>query len=155
MTSRTALSRLVVFRAASEQYGLDVSHVERVLRYTTPRPVPGLPAWIEGIVDLDGSMIPVIDVRARLGKQVAAVAASTRLLLLQIGSEKCALIVDQVLDVRAYDPAELLAAPPLVSAWAGPLIRGSIRRGEHLVLVLSAEGLLNADEQADLSLTGA
>ena len=58
--------RFVTFRLGADLYALRVENVERVLRYEPPRRVPGAPAGVEGILDVDGRVIPMIDLRRRL-----------------------------------------------------------------------------------------
>ncbi|MGQ0647099.1 MAG: chemotaxis protein CheW [Gemmatimonadaceae bacterium] len=154
MSDFDAMSRAVTFRAGGELYAVDVQNVERVVRYVVPRPVPRLPEWIEGIVELEGRVVPVVDLRRRLGAQAAATGALTRMLLLSVGADWCGMIVDQVLDVRAFSSTDLAPPPPLVRGLAGELVRGTLRRGEALVLLLDAAQLFTVAERLALDTSG-
>lgn len=151
---REAAARAVTFRIGVELYAVDVQCVERVVRYIPPRAVPRLPAWIEGIVDVDGRVIPVVDMRRRLGAAVVGADVQTRLLLLTVNGDWCGMVVDQVLDVRPYAPAELAPPPALVRGLAGELILGTLRRGDALVLLLDAPQLFTAAERLTLDAAG-
>ncbi|MCC6319238.1 MAG: purine-binding chemotaxis protein CheW [Gemmatimonadaceae bacterium] len=147
-------ARAVTFRIGADLFAVDVQGVERVVRYVTPRPVPRLPDWIEGIVELDGRVIPVVDIRRRLGAEVTDAGAQTRLLLLALDGDWCAMVVDQVLDVRPYAAGELAPPPGLVRGLAGSLVLGTLRRGSALVLLLDAAHLFSASERLALVASG-
>ena len=102
MSSDASSSRVVIFRIGADLYGVDVQGVERVARYQTPRVLPRLPEWIEGVIELEGRLIPVVDLRRRLTATTMDVGAQTRLLIVTMEHDWCAMIVDQVLDVRVY-----------------------------------------------------
>lgn len=143
--------RLVTFRIGADLYAADVRQVERVVRFIAPRRVPRLPEWIEGLMEHDGRVMPVVDLRRRLGAAVTECGAQTRLLLLDVGGEWCGMIVDQVLDVRAYAVESVSPPPGLVRGRAGDLFSGTIKRGDALVVVLDFSRLFTAAERRELS----
>lgn len=147
MSHEDARQRAVIFRIGPELYAVDVQGVERVVRYVAPRPVPRLPDWIEGIVELEGRVIPVVDLRRRLGAATDAIGPQARLLLLTVEGDWCGMVVDQVLDVRAWDPEDLAPPPALVRGLAGALVCGTLRRGDALVLLIDATRLFTAAER--------
>jgi purine-binding chemotaxis protein CheW len=146
-------SRAVTFRTGRDLYAVDVQSVERVVRYVPPRAVPRLPAWIEGIVEIDGRVIPVVDLRRRLGIDATPAGPQTRMLLLVVEEQWCGVIVDQVLDVRRYAPSDLSEPPPLVRGLAGEFVRGTLRSGDTLVLLLDTAHLFSAGERLALEST--
>jgi purine-binding chemotaxis protein CheW len=148
--SGTDTERLVTFRVAGELYAVDVACVERVIRYVPARAVPQLPSWLDGVIEHDGRIVPVVDLRRRLSDQHAPLGAKARMLLVRVGDERCAAVVDQVLDVRAYDEASRTAAPSLVRGRAGGFVRGVVTREGALVLILDVVGLLSGDERDTL-----
>lgn len=154
MTAAETQARAVTFRIGDELYAVDVQCVERVVRYVTPRPVPRLPAWIEGIIEVDGRVVPVVDLRRRLGGDVRETSQQTRLLLLAVDGDWCGMIVDQVMDVRAYAPSDLAPPPALVRGLAGALVIGTLRRGSALVLLLAVPQLFTAAERDSLDAGG-
>lgn len=155
MTSGDTQARAVTFRIGTELYAVDVQCVERVVRYVTPRHVPRLPDWIEGIIELDGRVIPVVDLRRRLGAGTFETGMQTRLLLLAVNGDWCGMIVDQVMDVTAYAPDDLSPPPALVRGLAGALVLGTLRRGSALVLLLDAPRVFTAAERESLDVSEA
>ena len=155
MSGGASSSRVVIFRAGAELYAVDVQGVERVARYQAPRVLPRLPDWIEGVIELEGRLIPVVDLRRRLTHTTIEVGTQTRLLIVTMEQDWCAMIVDQVLDVRAYSPEELAPPPALVRSLDGALVLGTLRRGDALVLLLDTARIFSAAEQPALQVSPA
>lgn len=151
MSEAAEAPRLVTFRIAADLYAADVRQVERVVRFAAPRRVPRLPDWIEGLMEHDGRVMPVVDLRRRLGAPASESGPQTRLLLLDVDGEWCAMIVDQVLDVRAYAVESVSPPPGLVRGHAGDLFSATIKRGDALVVVLDFTRLFTAAERRELS----
>jgi len=144
-------TRLVTFRIGGDLYAADVRQVERVVRFSVPRRVPQLPEWIEGLMEHDGRVMPVVDLRRRLGAQAGEAGPQTRLLLLDVDGEWCGMIVDQVLDVRAFSVDSVTPPPGLVRGHAGELFSATVKRGDALVVVLDFSRLFTAAERRELS----
>ena len=88
------VSQIVTFRLGDELFAADIFSVERVLRYTPPTPVPNVPAWIDGVIDYQGRVVPVIDLRKRFELPEAPVPADGRILVLTVDGEWVAVTVD-------------------------------------------------------------
>lgn len=136
--------QLVVFRLADALFAADVFAVERVLRHTPPRPIPDVPAWVAGVVDHRGRVVPVIDLRARFELPAEPPRPGTRLLVLHADGELVGVIVDAVTEVATVEAAEIEPPPPLFRGLAGEYLRGLVRRPAGLVVVLDIARLLGA-----------
>ena len=153
--STTDAAQIVTFRLGDDLFAADIAAVERVLRYTAPTPVPNVPAWIEGVVDYQGRVVPVINLRARFELPAAPVKNETRVLVFNSGGEFIAATVDAVLEVAPLDAASLAPPPPLFRGVAGEYLRGIVRRGERLIIYLDVERLLSTTERLSLEHGGA
>jgi purine-binding chemotaxis protein CheW len=140
------VSRIVTFRVGRDLFAADIASVERVLKYETPRSVPNMPPWLEGVIDYHGKVVPVVDLRRRFHIDDVSVAGQTRLLVLSTGTEWTAVVVDAVLDVRSLEGEALAPAPPIFRGLAGDFVRGMTRRNEQLVVVLDVAHLLATHE---------
>ena len=147
MTAPATTSQIVTFRLGEELFAADIFSVERVLRYTTPTPVPNVPEWIEGVIDYQGRVVPVINLRRRFEMSKAPVASDGRILVLTVDDEWVAATVDGVLDVSALDPSRLAPPPALFKGLAASYVRGVVRRGERLVVFLDVPNLFATDER--------
>jgi purine-binding chemotaxis protein CheW len=147
MTAPATTSQIVTFRLGDELFAADIFSVERVLRYTAPTPVPNVPDWIEGVIDYQGRVVPVINLRRRFELSAAPVATDARILVLTVDDEWVAATVDGVLDVSALDASRLAPPPPLFKGLAASYVRGVVRRGERLVVFLDVPKLFATDER--------
>jgi purine-binding chemotaxis protein CheW len=147
MTAPAAVSQIVTFRLGDELFAADIFSVERVLRYTAPTPVPNVPSWIEGVIDYQGRVVPVINLRKRFELPEAPIPADARILVLTVDDEWVAATVDGVLDVSVLDAARLAPPPTLFRGLAASYLRGVVRRGDRLVVFLDVPRLFSTDER--------
>jgi len=147
MTAAAITSQIVTFRLGDELFAADIFSVERVLRYAAPTPVPNVPEWIEGVIDYQGRVVPVVNLRRRFELPDAAVRTDGRILVMTVDDEWVAATVDGVLDVSALDASRLAPPPTLFRGLAASFVRGIVRRGERLVVLLDVAGLFSTDER--------
>jgi purine-binding chemotaxis protein CheW len=147
MTAPASTSQIVTFRLGDELFAADIFAVERVLRYSPPTPVPNVPAWIEGVIDYQGRVVPVINLRKRFELPEAPIPPDARILILTVEDEWVAATVDGVLDVSALDPTRLAPPPSLFRGLAASYVRGVVRRGERLVVFLDVPRVFSTSER--------
>jgi len=147
--------QIVCFRVWSQEFGLNVFQVERILRYEQPAALPKSPDYLEGVVTFEGISVPVIDLRKRLSLK-AELADETRMMVLDIEGQRVGIVVDQVLDVARVDGGAIAAPPALVRGLAAEYISGLlVREGERTVVILNAGRLLSSKERLALKSVGA
>ena len=151
----TETSQIVTFRLGEDLFAADIFAVERVLRYRAATSIPNVPSWIEGVIDYQGRVVPVISLRRRFELPTTQVASETRILVFTIGDDWIAAIVDAVLDVTALEADALAPPPPLFRGLAGEYLRGVVRRGDRLVIVLDMTRLLSTNDRLALERAGA
>jgi purine-binding chemotaxis protein CheW len=134
---------LACFELKGGVYALDVSCVREVVRWQPVTPLPRAPALIQGVVDLRGSVIPVVDLAQVLRGEPIVPGPRTRIAVVEIDGLALGLVVDAALDVRAVDGATL-GDPPALAVQAGyEAARAVVRRSDAPpILVLSLEHLL-------------
>lgn len=143
-------SKIVTFRLGDDLFAADIYAVERVLRYQTPTPVPNVPDWVEGVIEYQSRVVPVINLRARFELPAAAAAATTRILIFNADGEWVAAVVDAVLEVTALEAGQASPAPALFRGLDAQYLRGIIRRGERLIIFLDVPRLLSTSERLTL-----
>lgn len=151
MTGQLAdATRIVTFRLGADLFAVDIAVVERVLRYDTPRAIPNVPAWIEGVIEYQGHVVPVIDLRRRFELAQGGVGGQARMLVCSTDTELVAVVVDAVLDVRPLGDSDLSRPPAFFRGLAGEYLRGLARRDGELVVVLDANRLISSRDRLAL-----
>jgi purine-binding chemotaxis protein CheW len=147
MSGAAPVSQIVTFRLGDELFAADIFSVERVLRYTAPTVVPNVPEWIEGVIDYQGRVVPVINLRRRFELPAAPIPTDARILVLTVDDEWVAATVDGVLDVSALDGSRLAPPPALFRGLSAGYLRGLVRRGDRLVVFLDVARLFSTHER--------
>jgi purine-binding chemotaxis protein CheW len=144
-------AQLVTFRVGDDLFAADIFSVERVLRFTAPRPIPNVPAWLEGVIDYGGRVVPVIDLRARFELPAAVVRETSRILVVVVAAnEWIAVIVDGVDEVTSVSADQLEPPPPLFRGLAKQYLRALVRprtEAGSVLVVLDLSQLLGTRER--------
>jgi purine-binding chemotaxis protein CheW len=146
--------QVVTFKVGRQEFAFDILQVERILRYTPPSPLPQAPEFLEGVLSYEGGAIPVIDLRKRFELE-AAIREETRMMVLQLESQRVGVLVDEVCEVVKVDSTEITAPGAVVSGLAGVYIVGIIARPERTIVILNARKLLSSTERLALESLGA
>jgi purine-binding chemotaxis protein CheW len=146
--------QVVTFKVGRQEFAFDILQVERILRYTTPSPLPKAPQFLEGVLPYGGSAVPVIDLRKRFELD-APIGEETRLMVLELESQRVAVLVDQVCEVVRVDSTVIAAPGPVMSGLAAVYIAGIITLSERTIIILNARKLLSSTERLALERLGA
>lgn len=146
-SATSALTKIVTFALGDDLFAADIFSVERVLRYQPPRSIPNVPSWIEGVIEYQGRVVPVINLRARFEMPPTEVHGGTRILIFQAAGEWIGAVVDAVVEVTAMEKGALSPPPPLFRGLAGEYLLGILRRKDRLAIVLDVARLLSSNER--------
>ncbi len=140
-----AAVELACFESGGRTYGVDVLQIREIVRAPEITPLPKAPALIEGVIDLRGAVIPVVDLARLLDEPAAEVDAQTRIAVLEVDEMVFGLRVARAVDVLSVEP-EALGEPPALATHAGyDVVRAVVRRPTASpVLALSVEHLLES-----------
>jgi purine-binding chemotaxis protein CheW len=139
---------IVVFQLAQQRYGLALEQVERVLQAVAVTSLPDAPAVVLGVVNLRGSLVPVVDLRLRFGLARREVELSDHLLVAATRRRTLALLVEAVEGVVLADSDSLVPRAGL--GISGELLSGVLKGPDGLTLIHDLETLLALDEEARL-----
>lgn len=114
--------QVVVFKLGQAEYGGDITRVQEIIRLPDVTALPNTADYILGIINLRGSIIPIIDLKKKFGFASAEKSDETRVIVVEIGSNKVGLIVDEVSEVVSFPVEEVVSAD---------VVRFGIQ-GEHL-----------------------
>jgi chemotaxis signal transduction protein len=145
----TARAGGILLRLGSSRYAVDVAHVAEVVTVPVVTRVPGVPAWLTGVANWRGRLLPVLDVRSLLGAPVTPLASSARLLVLQDGDVTAGLLAEAVPGV--YDvPLDVADPPPAtLTGDAARLVSGQVGDDAGPIGVLDARAVLASRERLD------
>jgi purine-binding chemotaxis protein CheW len=146
--------QVVTFRVGRQEFAFDILQVERILRYTAPSPLPKAPQFLEGVMPYGEGAVPVIDLRKRFELE-ASIREETRLMVLELETQRVAVLVDEVREVLRVDTTTIAAPGPMVSGLAAAYIAGIITRPGRTIIVLNARKLLSSTERLALDQLGA
>jgi purine-binding chemotaxis protein CheW len=136
---------LGTFRVGTAVYAIDVAHVREVVRWQAATPLPMAPRLIEGVIDLRGAVVPVVDLGRALGSAPIAVGPSARIAIVELDGLVMGLAVDAAVEVMSVDVAALEDPPALATHAGYDAARAVVRRaGAAPVLVLSVEHILES-----------
>ncbi len=143
--------QVVVLELAGEAYGVEIGRVQEIIRMQPITRVPNVPAFIEGVTNLRGRVIPVLDLRRRFGLAATPPTRQSRIVVAELGSHAVGLIVDGVSEVLRV-PADAVEPPSaLVTTAESTYLRGVAKLEDRLVLLLDLTRILTSGEQGDLA----
>lgn len=142
--------QLACFRVGDQLYGLDILRIREIVRPQKLRPVPKAPSFVEGVMNLRGAVIPVVDLRRRFDLVVPPEDRQTRIMISALAGRIVGLMVDEVVEVRRYSRKEIQPAPHFLKGRGVEFFLGVCRREEDLILILDLEKLLSTEEKFDV-----
>jgi purine-binding chemotaxis protein CheW len=142
--------QVVTFRVGTQEFALDILQIERILRYSTPSPLPRSPDFLEGVVPYEGGAVPVVDLRKRFELE-APIREETRMMVLDLEDQRVGVLVDEVREVMRVDSTTITAPGRVVSGLAAAYIAGIITRPGRTIIILNARKLLSSTERLALA----
>lgn len=142
------LLQLVTFKIADEEFGVEILAVQEIIRIMQITTVPRAPAFIEGVINLRGKVIPVIDMRKRFGLPVVERDSQTRIIVMEFNQKIVGFLVDAVSEVLRIPAATVEAPPPVVAGIGSEYIKGVGKLDDRLLILMDLDSLLG---KTDLS----
>jgi purine-binding chemotaxis protein CheW len=144
--AREATREVLVFVLGKEEYGVDILKVQEIRGYEKVTPIPSAPAYLKGVVNLRGVIVPLVDMRVKFGLETAVYDATTVVVILRVAGRVIGLVVDGVSDVVQLKPSEVRPAPSFGSVIDTSYLAGLAAQGERMVLLLDIEKLLSSGD---------
>ncbi|MEW6178937.1 MAG: chemotaxis protein CheW [Chloroflexota bacterium] len=142
--------QLVVFELENEKYGVDIASVEGIIKMQEITRLPHAPAFIEGITNLRGTIVPVVDLRTRFGLPAQPPTRDTRIVIANMDGSKVGIIVDAVTQVIRV-PEDKIEPPPQMSVTINSAFIKNIAKLENeLVILLDLGKVLSMEEREAL-----
>ena len=143
---REATREVLVFVLGKEEYGVDILKVQEIRGYEKVTPIPAAPAYLKGVVNLRGIIVPVIDLRVKFGMAEPAYDSFTVVIILRIAGRVIGIVVDGVSDVVRLATADVKAAPQLGALVDSSFLAGLATQDERMILLIDIEKFLSSGE---------
>lgn len=145
------LNQIVSFQLGSEEFGLDIMKVQEIILVGEITKMPQVPAYVRGMINLRGHVIPVIDLRMRFKQPVVDQAEDQRIIVVNVANRTIGIVVDAVNEVLRMTPDQIEPAPTGIGNDGQNFITGLLKIDKKLVILLDIEGLFSEEEQATLA----
>ncbi|QIK38911.1 chemotaxis protein CheW [Caldichromatium japonicum] len=143
-------STYVTFSLADETYAIDVLQVQEVLKVPDITPVPGVPDYILGIINLRGDVVTVIDARRRLGLPMREPDEASRIVIIDVDRQNIGILVDSVAEVVQIPEDAVDPAPAVGNEQTSRFILGVTSSGDGLTILIDLNKLLSDEEWTTL-----
>ena len=140
------LLQLVGFHVGGEEFGIDILRVQEIIRAQELTRVPNSPAFMEGVMNLRGKIIPVIALRKRFGLEQVPPDKQNRIVVVEIQGTVLGFIVDAVSEVLRI-PADTVEPPPRLGLVEREYVSGVGKLGDRLLILLDADRLMSGSEE--------
>jgi len=142
--------QLVVFELADEFYALDIHRVESIIKMQEITSVPHAPAFVDGVINLRGEVLPVVDLRSRFGLDTQEETKETRIVVVAIDQMKVGMIVDGVSEVLNVNTDEVEPPSPMVTTVDSGFIEGIAKEDDRLIILVDLAKVLTVEETREL-----
>lgn len=153
--ARTSELQIVVFELGDERYGLDIATVYEIIRHQPITAVPQAPAFVEGVINLRGRIIPVVDLRDRFGMATGELTRASRIVVAEAAGTRVGLVVDGVSEVLMVPSDAIEPTPEVAAGVEAAYLRGIAKLGERLIILLALDGLFGEADADALSAAAA
>ena len=153
-------NQIVIFALGSEFFGADIAKVESIIKIQPITQLPHAPSFVEGVTNLRGKVLPVIDLRKRFGLPAQQADKNSRIIVVSVDQTEVGMIVDEVSEVLTVPAGAVETAPAIAATVNSAFIKGIAKLGkngesagqaERLVILLDLAQVLSTKEQAQLS----
>jgi len=138
----------LTFTLGAEEYGLDILRVQEIRGYSAITPIPNMPPHIRGVMNLRGTVIPVLDLRAKFGLEAVEYTKFSVIIIATVGDRITGMVVDAVSDVLNIAAADVRPCPDFGARVDTRFVSGMVNTGEHLAVLLDVDRLLKEQELA-------
>jgi purine-binding chemotaxis protein CheW len=136
----------LTFRLGAEEYGIDILKVQEIRSYEQPTRIANAPAFVKGVVNLRGVIVPIVDLRVKLGCETVEYNSFTVVIVLNVRGRVVGAVVDSVSDVLELGRDVVKAAPEMSTAVDTSFITGIGSINERMLILMDIEALMSSAE---------
>jgi len=145
--------QLVSFKIENEEFGVGIEEVQEIIRLPEITKVPKAPSFVEGVINLRGNVLPVIDLRKRFDLEATKKTNATRIVVVNVDNKTTGIIVDSVSEVLRLPKNAIEPPPPIVAGIEAKYLRGigKLDDGKRLIILLNLNEILTVKEKEELA----
>lgn len=143
--------QLVSFRLCQEEYGIEITKVQEIILMGDITRVPQTPDYIKGLINLRGTVIPIIDLRRRFSLPEEPAGDETRIMVVNVRGKTIGIIVDAVSEVLRIARDQIAPPPPTVAGLGREYLTGLVKLDKRLLILLDIDQILDAEGTAEVS----
>ena len=145
--------QLVVFDLNDEAYGVEISLVREIIRMQEITRVPRAPEFIEGVINLRGKVIPVVDLRTRFGMARVETTDEHRIVVVDVSGQDIGMVVDAVTEVSRVSESSIEPPSTVITTNDSDYLTGIVKTDAKLIILLDIAKVISADEAGQLTAT--
>lgn len=145
-----AENQYVIFKLGNEEYGVDIMKVKEISEYRESTKVPNAPYFVDGIINLRGEIIPIINLKKRFNIENKGVNSDTRIIVININDKNVGFVVDEASQVLRIDEKNIEQAPEIIVGVDRQYINGVGKIDDKIVILLDLEKILSDEEKEKL-----
>jgi purine-binding chemotaxis protein CheW len=150
ITETTETTQYLTFKLGEEVFALDISKVREVLDFTSITKVPRTPEFMRGVINLRGSVVPVVDIRLKFGMSRTEKTVNTCIIIVEVNVDGESIILgtlaDSVQEVLDLDPGQIEPAPKIGTRLRTEFIKGMGKRDAGFIIILDVDRIFSAEE---------
>ena len=145
-STRAVLNEYLTFTVAGEHYGIDILKVQEIRAYEKPTAIAGAPSFVKGVVNLRGTIVPIVDLRIKFDVGAATYDRFTVVIILNVAGRVMGAVVDGVSDVVSLVPEQIRPAPDFSSAFDTKYITGLGTVDDRMLILMDIDRLMTSRE---------
>ena len=145
----------LAFSLGGEEYAVNILQVQEIRAYERVTRIANMPAFIKGVMNLRGAVVPVVDLRVRFNVGNADYGASTIVIVINIGPRTIGMVVDGVSDVVSVKASELRPAPQIAGVLTAEFLEGVAILDKRMLIIVDINGLMSSKEMGLLESSAA
>ena len=138
-------NQFLTFTLGEEEYGVDILKVQEIKGYVPTTRIPNAPYEVRGVLNLRGTIVPIVDLRRKFGLEEIQYDQFTAIVVVVVQNRVMGMVVDSVSEVMSIPPTDIQPPPDFGSGVSGSMLRGMAKVGEKLIILLDIDAVLIGD----------